>query len=698
MDSFDLLHPTVQHHVVSSLRWSSLRPFQEEVIPRVLEGEHLLVIAPTAGGKTEAAILPILSRMLTEDWHGLSTLYICPIRALLNNLHERLSRYASLLGRRCELWHGDIGAGNRKRILADPPDILLTTPESLEVMLVSAGIDHKGLLGQVKVAVVDELHAFAGDDRGWHLLGVLERISHTTGGSIQRIGLSATIGNPDELLSWLTCHRKDPRTVVRPAQDVGSSSDVQLDYVGSLANAALVISRLHRGEKRLVFVDSRAKAEELGAELRAHGSRTLVTHSSLSREQRASAERAFAEESDCVIVATSVLELGVDVGNLDRVIQIDAPSTVASFLQRMGRTGRREGSARNCLFLATNDLPLLQAAAILRLWSSGFVDPISPPSEPYHVLAQQMFSLVRQESRLTEMDWQVWVGSAFQRCCDASAIAAIAQHAVSQKLLCEDNAVLMLGPEAEKLFGRRNYMELLSVITSQPLFHIRHGRSSLGYVHPLSFTHNSGKQVILSLGGRHWRVSHIEWTKRIAYVEPSGERGRSRWAGSVLPLSPRLCTEMKHLLHDGTTDPFWSRRGRERMAEMRDELGEVAGEGTCILRSDGSWEWWTFAGLAANQTVASLLGEDLDESLRAENLFIRIPGNCSMVELQRALAKARAKEQHALVSASLKEQAEELLKFSELLPADLLSKSIAARFADNAGAHEILESPIRTIG
>src|SRR5476649_2918198 len=131
VSAFDSLHPGLQHHIVNSLGWKELRPFQEEVIPAVLANEHVLVIAPTAGGKTEAAILPVMSRMLTEDWRGLSTIYLCPIRALLNNLHVRLARYATLVGRTCSVWHGDTSPTERARVGRELPDILLTTPESL---------------------------------------------------------------------------------------------------------------------------------------------------------------------------------------------------------------------------------------------------------------------------------------------------------------------------------------------------------------------------------------------------------------------------------------------------------------------------------------------------------------------------------------------------------------------------------------
>jgi ATP-dependent Lhr-like helicase len=264
-------------------------------------------------------------------------------------------------------------------------------------MLVSSRIDAQCLLGNLQVVVVDEIHAFAGDDRGWHLLSVLERVSRLAGREFQRIGLSATVGNPQALIDWLagSCHGN--RGVYLPADAGTAAADVKLDYVGSLENAAVVISRLHRGEKRLVFVDSRSRAEQLSAELRQLDTTTFVTHSSLSLEQRRQAEEAFASRENCVIVATSALELGVDVGDLDRVIQIDAPPTVASFLQRMGRAGRRAGTTRNCLFLATSDETLVHAAGLIDLFQEGYVEPIVPPAAPYHILAQQLMALALQE-------------------------------------------------------------------------------------------------------------------------------------------------------------------------------------------------------------------------------------------------------------------------------------------------------------
>src|SRR5690242_3926588 len=200
MSAFDRLHPALQHQVVNALGWQSLRPVQELAIEAALEGANLLVLAPTAGGKTEAAFFPMISRALAGPWDGLAVLYVSPIKALLNNQHERLERYYGMVGRRADVWHGDVTAGRKRRLAADPPDCLLTTPESLEVMLTSGGVRHERLFAGLRALVVDEAHAFAADDRGWHLLALLQRLRRLAGRDVQRLGLSATVGNPGDLL------------------------------------------------------------------------------------------------------------------------------------------------------------------------------------------------------------------------------------------------------------------------------------------------------------------------------------------------------------------------------------------------------------------------------------------------------------------------------------------------------------------
>jgi ATP-dependent Lhr-like helicase len=697
MTPFDRLHPALRHHVVNSLGWRDLRPFQEAAIDPVLAGRHLLILAPTAGGKTEAAFFPVLSRMLTEGWQGLAVLYVCPIRALLNNLDARLGRYCTLIGRRSALWHGDVAASRKKAILREPPDCLLTTPESLEVMLVSSSVE-RSIFSDVRVVIVDEVHAFAGDDRGWHLLAVLSRIQRLCGREFQRLGLSATVGNPEELLDWLAGACQGERQVCHPPEKAEAPAEVKLDHVGSLHNAAVVISRLHRGEKRLVFVDSRSRAEQLARELRSLEVTTLVTHSSLSQDERRQAEEAFAGRENCVIVATSVLELGIDVGDLHRVIQIDAPATVSSLFQRMGRTGRRPGTERNCLFLATDDDSLLRGAALIRLWSEGYIEPVVPPPEPYHILAQQVMALCLQERGVGRKDWPAWFKGVppFGRMPEGRT-REVLDWMLAKGILSEDEGILWLGHKGEEEFGRRNFLELFSVFTSPPLFAVRHGRRDLGFVDETTFLSRQEGPRVLLLGGRPWRVTNLDWGRRIAHVEAAEETGRSRWRGAGPTLGFSLCQAIRLLLAGEHVSPRWSRRAQARLGELRNEHTFVQAEGPTLLsRPSSRIEWWTFAGTKANAVLAGELGRLGVGRVEHDALAIAVEGTEGQTDIV-ALVQELGKRAPASMTPVVEEDALEGLKFSACLPRELGLAVLAARMQDLPATREVLSQPMRII-
>ncbi|MCZ7679721.1 MAG: helicase-related protein [Sandaracinaceae bacterium] len=348
--------------------------------------------------------------MVDEDWAPVSVVYLSPIRALLNNQEQRVADLAGMVGRRAFKWHGDVGAGQRTAFVRDPTDILLITPESIEAMLLTSKTPARELFAGLRAVIVDEIHAFADDDRGAHLSALLERLTRYASRDVQRIGLSATVGNPPEILRWVQGSSERAARVVDPG-GARAIPELSVDYVASLENAAKVVRALHPGKKRLVFTDSRQQAEALGQRLAMEGVLTYIIHGSLSLSARRDAERAFAEERDCVIVATSALELGIDVGDLDHVLQIDAPGTVSSFLQRMGRSGRR-GGPPNCTFLTTREDRLLQAMAIVRLFREGFVEPVHPSARASHVLAHQILSLAIQHGGIAPDDFWPWLEGA----------------------------------------------------------------------------------------------------------------------------------------------------------------------------------------------------------------------------------------------------------------------------------------------
>ncbi|PTM99822.1 DEAD/DEAH box helicase [Streptomyces sp. VMFN-G11Ma] len=711
-DVLDRLDPVLLHHIVNTLGWSDLRPLQRAAIDPLMDGQDAVLLAPTAGGKTEAACFPLLSAMTEHKWTGTSVLYLCPLKALLNNLITRVDSYAQWLGRRAALWHGDTKESQRQRIRSESPDILLTTPESLEAMLIGVKTDHAHLLGNVRAVVADEVHAFAGDDRGWHLLAVLERLERVTGRPIQRIGLSATVGNPAQLLRWLQGAGAESRIgqVVAPGVQLplvpGESrhadkavtappprpaGEVELDYVGSLDNAAKLIAALHRGEKRLVFCDSRRQVEKLGAALREREVTVFLSHASLSVDERVRSEQAFAEARDCVIVSTSTLELGIDVGDLDRVIQIDSPASVASFLQRIGRTGRRSGTVRNCLFLTTHKDTLLQAAALLLLWSRGWVEPVVPPPEPRHLVAQQLLAVTLQQHRLGDQLWdRQWNGLApFDR-----SAAPILRFLTEEGYLDTDGGMLFVGPEAERRFGKRHFIELTASFTAPPQFTVLSGRTEIGRTCPSVLTEERPGPRRLLLGGRSWQVTFIDWLRKRVFVEPADGGGIAKWMnGGIAGLSFALTRAMREVLLGEDPPVSLTRRAVTCLAEQResDAPDTVHPGGTLVTRTGRDVRWWTWAGYRANATLAATLRSVTDPLQRPTDSWLRLREDLTLSDWR----AAREGVGENLVLPDVDHRAVRGLKFSAALPERLAVATVAARLADFESARAVLGESVR---
>lgn len=671
MSEFEKLHPALQYHVVNTLGWSSLRPTQLQAIDPIQSGINCLLLAPTAGGKTEAAIIPVLSGMLTHAWPGVSVIYVCPIKALLNNLEQRLSHYAGLVGRRVAVWHGDVTQSKRSHAIKDAPDILLTTPESLEGMLVSTRIDRQAWFGNLRVVIADELHAFAADDRGWHLRSMLHRLQQYVPNELQRIGLSATVSNPTELLNWFA--PTGTKQVVGSAS-VSTDADVTVDYVGSLGNAATVIARLYQGCKRLVFCDSRSSAEQLTSSLRAQEVRVFLSHASLSASERKLAETAFAEEKDCVIVATSTLELGIDVGDLDYVIQIDAPSSVSSFLQRMGRTGRRAGGRRSCLFLCTNDDSLMLALGICRLWGAGWVEAAYPPPEPWAIVAQQAMTATLERYQWARQDLFLLLCGAFPELSPQGVISLL-DHMVQLGFLMEIDGVLQIGPATEKNYGRAHYKDLLASFSGAQLLLGRFGNVEVGFIDPTMLAGEKEVRLIL-LAGKSWHITDVDWKRQTVWLEPAKEGGTARWMGSGRTLSRDIAQGIFAALHEGAgIHTLISKRARLEIEEILEFIPETCGTaGLAIVKNQsGGARLWTFGGTRANRTIAKTiqpnaeirrvdaLGLDLKSTIETKGLSTEF----SVSNLQFSLDEIKERSK--------------AIKFADCLPASLLIEIIRMR-------------------
>jgi ATP-dependent Lhr-like helicase len=577
----------MQQAVVSRLGWRSLRPVQEASIGPLLAGHDAIILAPTAGGKTESAMLPLLDRLLAASLHGQpAILYLCPLKALINNLLPRLQSLAQLAGRDAFAWHGEVTATERKGFLAEPQAVLLTTPESLQVILSRANLDAAELFAGLETVVIDEVHAFAGTSRGDQLMALMHQLDHYRGQPVQRVGLSATVGNPEALLRWLGGERGRVETLIDPNKDGAQRTRRMLEVhpVGSdSAECADLLAKLMRGSaKSLLFVDSRRQAEEIRGHIASRGVEALAHHSSLSQEMREQSEAAFKGSSQGkklpqVIVCTSTLELGLDVGDVDKVFQLGAPSTVSAFLQRFGRAGRREGSVAHMVFVTDREDSFLRALALIRLALAKKVEPVVPDPRAFCVLIQQILLQVLKHGGLAPD--KLWAALGTPPCfagISDQEKQRLLSHMIEGEWLLTGQGRLRLGDRTEKAYGRSHFMDLLSVFTGGANVTVKtvEGRP-VGTLDASVALRLWSERSSFILGGGSWLPKG--WDERSKTLTVVGSVGGEsvRWSGSKGEMSLALCREVRSLLTETDPLPFLGPKAQAHLDELRKTSHDV---------------------------------------------------------------------------------------------------------------------------
>ncbi|MBK6520477.1 MAG: DEAD/DEAH box helicase [Polyangiaceae bacterium] len=617
-------------------------------------------------------------------------LYVCPIRALLNNQEERLRSYGRMVGVEVFKWHGDVSDSKKKSFRSAPAHILMTTPESLEVMLMSARTNARTLFGGLAAVVIDEVHAFAGDDRGAHLASLLERLTAMTGTDIQRIGLSATVGNPHVIGAWLQGSSKRRFRLVDPPKGK-TERDLRIEMASDIGDAALGITKMARGKKSLVFVESRSKAERVAAALGGSGVEVFIHHSSVSRADRTLAEEQFACGHNTAIVCTSTMELGIDVGDLDQVIQVDAPSTVASFLQRMGRTGRRDGARANCTFFCLSPESLLQSVALLRLVAAGWVEDVRPAAHALHVLAHQILALTLQESGISRHRLLPWVEAAYPfSTVRAERLHELVDTMVEREILDESDAVLSLGRRGEKLYGRKNFFELYAVFTAPPILRVVHGKEDVGHIQATFLSSHDFQEgpLCFRLAGRAWETGLIEWGKGVVHVKVAQHGRVPSWLGMPGTLSTRLCQTMRDaLLEAAASEATWLSPDAARdLAGLRGSYEGLFEAGlTPLEEGDDEITWHTFAGGAVNRLLAAGLERTAGKKWLAGNLSVRCKG-LPVTAARDALRGLHALDWETVAREAAGGMARGVVsKFQPCLPKDAEDRLLAERLLDLPG-------------
>src|SRR5207249_3298218 len=393
-------------------------PNQELVIPAILSGENVLLIAPTGTGKTLAAILPVLDRLIEaraeRKPRGISVLYVTPLRALNRDLLRRLEEMGKDLDIKIQVRHGDTPISARSRQAKSPPDVMITTPETLQAIMI--GRRMKEHLRSVRWVVVDEVHELATDERGVQLSLALERLLDLTEIEFQRIGLSATIGEPERIARFLVGERRQVSvlrsdefrdqqikiTSVQPSQEDQKEAEELGLPASTVARARRILNLIETHKSTLVFTNTREHAEALASQLGALGAVGVkVHHGSLSRELREEAEKEFQAGSLRALICTSSLELGIDIGSVDFIIQYTSPRETTRLVQRIGRSGHTLGGTSRGIILTITPDDILESAVLIQRAKEGRLERPIIHEKALDVLAHQIIGMLMQQRRMT---------------------------------------------------------------------------------------------------------------------------------------------------------------------------------------------------------------------------------------------------------------------------------------------------------
>jgi ATP-dependent Lhr-like helicase len=503
-------------------------------------------------------------------------------------------------------------------------------------MLVSQRVDEAKLFGDLRIVVIDEVHALAGSDRGAHLMSVLERIARLSRHDLQRVGLSATVGNPAAILIWLQGSSQRPGQVVDPPKPA-SRRQLLVVHRPELRLLAHDAARMAQGQKSLFFCQSRAITEKVAETMRRAGTTVFVHHSAVSKEERLLAEEAFhrgtADGSGACIVCTSTLELGIDVGDLDLVLQADAPDTVSSFLQRMGRTGRRDGQAANTTFFCESSESVLQSTALIELAKQGWVEAVPIQGRCWPVLIHQLLTMALAGGGITAED--AW--NHLSKVTDFAGISRPEFDRLIRWLLAdgglrEASGQLVIGPKAEKRFGRKNVMELFAVFTSPVSYTVVTAAGQpLGSLQQEFVDRLVDGVSSFLLGGRGWVVQRIQHDDRRVFVDPAPRGKQPTWGGYIPQfLGLEVCQKMRDILLSSTAFPYLDTQAAAVLEEKREAIKPLfqSGRGGIEVK-DGELRWWTFAGGKINATLRyGLEAVGGDWKITTDNILVKAKGEC----------------------------------------------------------------------
>lgn len=568
-DHFTRLAPFIREYIFKH-GWTELRQIQVQAIRTILDSDaHLLLTSGTASGKTEAAFLPILTLLAAKPAASVGVLYIGPTKALINDQFYRLQGLLDEANIPVWSWHGDVSSSHKQQLLHNPSGVLQITPESLEGMLINRTNRLQVLFHDLRFIVIDEVHVFMGSERGQQIMCQLERLARFTKTEPRRVGLSATLGNTATAQSWLAGASK--RKVMTPTVTVsGQRLRLSLEhFVRSeleQTNSAIedpyyqYIFEQARRHKCLIFANRRGETEAVITALReiaqAKGLPDVyhVHHGSIAPTLRQAAEQAMrTPDQPAVTAATITLELGIDLGQLESIIQLDAPHSVMNWLQRLGRSGRRGGPQEMRLVTSEIDtaegwgLPLpwqlLQSIAIIELYlQERWIEPVEPPRYPYSLLYQQTMStlLAEGELRPAQLAQQVLSLIPFQHITRDDYRLLLRHLLEIDHLQLLENGALIIGLAGEKI--ARNW-RFFAVFQDTEEYSVHDGSKEVG-----SIGHEPTPGELIALAGSTWEVREVDRQRRQVLVKAAPGRATTAWSGSSAIIHDRILEKMRQVL------------------------------------------------------------------------------------------------------------------------------------------------------
>ena len=613
--SFDLLAEPIRRYARDQ-RWETLRPIQAAAIQHILASDDNFILASrTASGKTEAAFLPILSRVDFRQ-PGVRVLYVSPLIALINDQFQRVEELCKYLDVRVTKWHGEASRSAKKQLIQRPEGIVLITPESIEALFVNAPASVHALFANLQYVVVDEIHSFLGTDRGTQLQSLLARLAAVNAGRFAVVGLSATIGDyaeakrftnePDRTKVLLDRTGRDMLTQFRYFPATGA--DLPLDLLKDLYKQTAT-------SKALIFPNSRGLAEviavklgQIAARVGGHGN-YFSHHSSVDKEVREYVEH-FAKHNQrqpFCIACTSTLELGIDIGSVDKVVQVNAAHSIASLIQRVGRSGRRDGEPSQLLLYATDPWSLLQSLACWLLYQEGFVEPLRQARLPYDLLLHQALSVVKERGGLprAELLRQLRANAAFPD------IAPPEINDMLDELLRLDwlealGPELIIGVEGEFVVNSRAFY---SVFQTEPAYKVVHAGTTVGEI-PYSPQVLENENLLLA--ARIWKIKFVDLAARRIEVVPAHDGKKPLFFGGAGAVHPRIREQMLRLLVADSQHPELDAPSQEALRGLRQEFAGFAWPAGLtherpVVVKDKHLVLYTFTGTLINRSLAFLL-------------------------------------------------------------------------------------------